>query len=292
MTTSLIKGLSWAVVLFTLSGCEFVSFEAPVDMTPSSSEPGDGGATTGPAPLYPFRPGSIWQYDVTGLDGSKSRKFVAIDKVPVMVGGTGDHQNDMAYGVRTSAAPGGQASLVTMQAQVGNQIVNWREQQMDGFNQVTVDINWSPQQVEIDQSTEHTRVGASWQESYTELIRPTGLPIQTLNQNQVWKVVREEVLTLPMVATPFQTIVFQKTLATGGTPPSDAGSTVAGKVGDAGIGRPMLTGSDSPQADGDGGGDGGATMMPKTTWWSRGYGKVKEAGGGEPTEELSGLELH
>jgi hypothetical protein len=31
--------------------------------------------------------------------------------------------------------------------------------------------------------------------------------------------------------------------------------------------------------------------MPKTLWYARGYGRVKEAGGNEPTEELSGLDL-
>jgi hypothetical protein len=32
--------------------------------------------------------------------------------------------------------------------------------------------------------------------------------------------------------------------------------------------------------------------MPKTLWYARSYGKVKEAGGNQPTEELVGLELH
>jgi hypothetical protein len=31
--------------------------------------------------------------------------------------------------------------------------------------------------------------------------------------------------------------------------------------------------------------------MPKTLWYARGIGKVKEAGGGQPTEDLSGLEF-
>jgi hypothetical protein len=39
--------------------------------------------------------------------------------------------------------------------------------------------------------------------------------------------------------------------------------------------------------------DGGTGLpnIPKTLWYARGYGKVKEAGGGQPTEELSGLKL-
>jgi hypothetical protein len=286
MTTSLIKALPLAVALLTAaSGCELIDFDAPVELPPSDLDPVDGAPPSGPAPLYPFRPGSIWQYTVTGLDGSVGLKFVAIDKQPVMVGGTGPHQLDMAYPVRTSGSRGGQAWLVTLQQKVGDQIVNWREETFDQQGQMTLDVNWEPQQLEIDQSNERTRLGASWLESYTEVIRPSGFPPQTVKQSETWNVVRQEMLHLPGIPTPFQTIVFQKSVATGGgpgVPPSDAG-----KVGDAGAGRPMLpyrSGSEAEAVD-------AGAMMPKTLWWARGYGKVKEAGGGQPTEELSGLEL-
>jgi hypothetical protein len=282
MTTSLIKALPLAVALLTAaSGCELVNFDAPIELPPSDLDPVDGAPPSGAAPLYPFRPGSIWQYTVTGLDGSVSRKFVSIDKQPVMVGGNGPHQLDMAYPVRTSGSVGGQAWLVTLQQKVGDQIVNWREETFDQQGQMTVDVSWEPQQLEIDQSNERTRLGASWLESYTEVIRPSGFPPQTVKQSETWSVVRQEVLELPGIPTPFQTIVFQKSVATGMPPAPDAG-----KVGDAGAGRPML-----PYQSGSEAVDAGP-MMRKTLWWARGYGKVKEAGGGEPTEELSGLELH
>ena len=61
----------------------------------------------------------------------------------------------------------------------------------------------------------------------------------------------------------------------------------SGKTADAGVARPMLT------APVNAGVDGGSVLpnIPKTLWYARGFGKVKEAGGGEPTEELSGLQL-
>ena len=285
MMMPLSKAVPLALLLLTaVTGCEFVNFDSPIEVPPFNPDPGDGSTPTGPAPLYPFRPGSIWQYDVTGLDGSKSRKYVAIDKNQVMVGGNGPHQTDMAYPVRTSGAVGGPAWLVTLQQKVGDQIVNWREETFDQQGQMTLDVNWEPQQLEVDQSNERTRAGASWIESYTEVIRPSGLPPQTLKQNEKWTVVGQELLTLPGIVMQFQTIVFQKTA--GGAPPSDAGlpPNDAGKS-DVIVVPPTLTAPSESEADG------GTAMLPKTLWWARGYGKVKEAGGGQPTEELSGLEL-
>src|SRR5262245_65929281 len=127
MMTCLSKALPLAVLLAATSGCEMINFEQPVELPPPVVDTGDG-AVTGPAPLYPFRPGSIWQYDVTNLDGSKGRKYVAIDKQTVMVGGNGPHQLDQAYPVRTSGAVSGQAWLVTMPQKVGNKIVKRQQE--------------------------------------------------------------------------------------------------------------------------------------------------------------------
>jgi hypothetical protein len=293
MTSSLMKGLPLAVFLLTAaSGCELINFDAAVDLPPSYPDPGDGAPPSGPAPLYPFRPGSIWQYDVTGLDGSMSRKYVTIDKQAIMVGGGGDHQLEMAYPVKTSAAVGGLAWLITMQQKVGDQIVNYRESTFDQYGQMLVDTNWEPQQLEIDQSNERTRTGVSWLESYTEVVKPAGFPAKVVTQNETWTVVGQELLTLPNIKQPFQTIVYQKTIAAGTGGTNDAGRPAAdaGTTGDGGVRPPMLTSPSESAADG-GGGDGGVSL-PKTMWWARGYGKVKESGGGQPTEELGGLELH
>ena len=92
MITTLIKTVPLAVVLLAASGCEFIDFDAPADPGAPPDDNHDAGGVVGPAPLYPFRPGSVWQYDVTALDGTKSRKVVSIDKTPVMVGGNGEHQ--------------------------------------------------------------------------------------------------------------------------------------------------------------------------------------------------------
>jgi hypothetical protein len=292
MTTALIRTLPLAVFLLAAtSGCEFIDFERPIDPLgpPSGIDPGDGGFG-GPAPLYPFRPGSTWQYTVTALDGSQTRKFVSIDKAPVMVGGIGAHQLEMAYPVRTSGTPGGQAYFLRWQQAVGDQIVNYREATLNQWDQMVVDINWDPQQLEIDQSSERTRVGASWAEIYKGDVRHLGGMVSQLKRNETWKVVGQEVLPLPGIPTPFQTIVFQKsdtqTPSDAGAP-SDAGRADTGSppVGDGGTRPPPVLTSPWSEAV-----DGGA-MMPKTLWYARGYGKVKEAGGGEPTEELSGLEL-
>ena len=289
MTSPLIRKLPLAVFLLTVaSGCELIQFDAPIEPPPPSDlEPGDGGGPRGPAPLYPFRPGSTWQYTVTQLDGSTSLKFVTIDTKQVMVGGVGEHQLDMAYPVRTSAAPGGPANSLIMQQAVGDQIVNWREETFDHFGQMVLDVNFEPQQLEVDQSAERTRMGASWLDTYTAVIRPLGGFPSTVKTSEKWTVVAHELLTLPGIATPFQTIVFQKSEATA---PTDAGTATdggadGGKLGDGGIRPPMLTGQTWSEAVDAG------VMIPKTLWYARGYGKVKEAGGGQATEELSGLEL-
>jgi len=288
MTTTLIKTLPLAVtLLLAVSGCEFISFDAPMEPIAPPDTNVDGGGPAGPEPLYPFRPGAIWQYDVTGLDGSKSTKWVAMDKKPVMVMGTGLHQLDMAYPVRTTVSGGGSSSVVRFQQAVGDQIVNWREQVFDVQAQMVVDANLEPQQLEVDQSTERTRTGASWVESYTKTSFPIGGTPTTVKENEAWTVVGEEMVTLPAIADKvFATIVFQKTPTTGGGGGggTDAGASDAGKS-DAGVSRPMLTGQTWSEAA-----DSGAAI-PKTLWFARGIGKVKEAGGGQPTEELSGLEF-
>ena len=292
MTTALIKTLTLGVFLFAASGCEFIDFDRPIDpLTPPDDGLLDAGPG-GPQPLYPFRPGSTWQYTVTGLDGSQGIKFVSIDKQQVMVGGIGEHQLDMAYPVLTTSKPGGQAYHIRWQQAVGDQIVNYREATLNDWNQMIVDINWDPQQLEIDQSNERTRVGASWAEAYKGDVRHLGGTVSQLKRNETWKVVRQELLALPNIPTPFQTIVFQKsdTPSTGG---SDAGAPDAADaakppMADSGTRPPMVTGEVwNEQVDGGG----TNPNMPKTLWYARGYGKVKEAGGGEPTEELSGLEL-
>jgi hypothetical protein len=290
MTTTLIKTLPLAVTLLLVaSGCEFIDFSSPMEpLGPPGTESDAGGGPVGPQPLYPFRPGAIWQYAVTGLDGSMSTKWVAMDKKPVMTGGTGLHQLDMAYPVRTTVSGGGSSSLVRLQQAVGDQIVNWREETFDQQGQLLVDSSWEPQQLEVDQSTERTRTGASWLESYTKISFPIGGIPTTVKQNETWSVVGEEIVTLPAIANQtFPCIVFQKTAGTGGTGGGggDAGTGSDAGKSDAGISRPMLTGQTWSEAA-----DSGA-VMPKTLWFARGVGKVKEAGGGQPTEELSGLEF-
>jgi len=274
MTTTLNKTLPLAVtLLLAVSGCEFISFDSPMEAI-APPDPGlDGGGPAGPPPLYPFRPGAIWQYDVTGLDGSKSTKWVAMDKKPVMVMGTGLHQLDMAYPVRTTVSGGGSSSVVRFQQAVGDQIVNWREQVFDAQAQLLVDTNLEPQQLEVDQSTERTRAGASWVESYTKTSFPIGGTPVTVKQNEAWTVVGEEIVTLPAIADKtFPAVVFQKTAATGGGGGggTDAGASDAGKT-DGGSRPPTLTWSEAV--------DSGAAI-PKTLWYARGIGKVKEAGGG------------
>ncbi|MET0593056.1 MAG: hypothetical protein ABW133_10175 [Polyangiaceae bacterium] len=282
--TPLSKTLPLAVVLLTaLSGCELLNYDAGLEPPAEDGINPDGGAPTGPAPLYPFRPGAVWQYLVTNADGTTNIKTVEIDTKEVMVGGNGPHQNDMAFSVRTSY-DGRPPSQVKMQQVVGNQVYNWREQTLDPQSQwiVLLDISWEPQQLEIDQSSDHTRTGATWVDSYLEVQRPLGAVPTTVKLNERWTVMGEEMVKLPTVADrTFQCIVFQKVATTGGT--GDGGTT-----GDAGVVRPMLTAPSYNTA-----GDAGSAIpnIPKTLWYARGFGKIKEAGGGEPTEELSGLKL-
>jgi hypothetical protein len=286
--TPLNKILPLAIALLTAaSGCELINYDAALE--PPSDDPGfdpDGGPSTGPAPLYPFKPGGVWQYLVTNADGSTTIKTVEIDTKQVMVGGNGPHQVDMAYAVRTSY-DGRSPSSVKMMQVMGNQIVSWREQQLDPQSNWIVlrDVDWEPQQLEIDQSNERTRAGASWTETYTQVSRPLGSVPTTVKLNERWTVMGEEMLTLPTVKDrTFKCVVFQRVPTVGGG--IDAGAD-AGKTADAGVARPMLT------APVNAGVDGGSVLpnIPKTLWYARGFGKVKEAGGGEPTEELSGLQL-
>jgi hypothetical protein len=277
-----LKTLPLAIALLTAaSGCELLSYDAGLDPAEDFTPNPDGAPPVGSAPLYPFTPGGIWQYTITNADGSTHLKTVAIDAKPVMVGGTGPHQLDMAYAVRTSY-DGRPPSITTMQQAVGDQIVNWREQTFDPQGQLVVEVSWDPQQLEVDQSKDRTRAGASWQEKYLEVTRPYGgIAPTTVTLNETWTMKGEETLTLPGVGMSFPCLVFQRTAMTGGgSSVGDGGTPV-----DAGVSRPMLTGQGAV--------DGGAGLpnIPKTLWYARGYGKVKEAGGGQPTEELSALRL-
>lgn len=284
MTTTLTKTLPLAVfLLMAPSGCELINFEAPLDTPPPADILDGDGGVVGLPPLYPFRPGAVWQYEVTELNGAKSTKWVTMDKKPVMTQGTGIHQLDMSYPVRTTFSGGERSSIVRFQQSVGDQIVNWREEIFDIQGLLVVDTNLEPQQLEVDQSKERTRPGVSWRESYTRTSFPIGGIPTTVKRDETWSVVGEEMLTLPApVNQTLATIVFQKTPGTGG---GDAGTgTDAGKT-DAGVSRPMLTGpSWSEQAD-------SGVAIPKTLWYARNVGKVKESGGGEPTEMLTGLEF-
>jgi hypothetical protein len=285
MTSSLIKTLPLAAfLLVAASGCEFVGLDEGI--APPSNDPitGDGGGPMGPAPLYPFKPGGVWQYQITYPDGHKGEKTVTIDAKMRQVGGVGEHQLDMAYAVRTSID--GMPAIVTMQQAVGDKIVNWREQTLDQWGSQVLDVNYEPQQLEVDNSAEKARAGVTWQESYSEQRLVAGGMVSLVKQNETWTVVGQEMLTLPnQPDKTYATLVFQKVVTTGTGPVGDGGMPPAGDAGDAGPGgKPPTIAPSWNQAD-------DAGTLPKTLWYSRGLGKLKEAGGGQATEELIGLQL-
>ena len=284
--TALIKTLPLSVCLLAVtSGCELLNYDEGIAPPLDDGIYGEGGPPAA-APLFPFKPGNAWQYSVTGLDGSKSTKTVRIDPKKVMVGGNGYHQLDMAYPVRISDALGPD-HIVTLQDMVGDRVLSYREQVFDQQRQMVLDVDWEPHQLEVDQSVERTRPGTSWMEHYIEVARPSGGIPTTVRQAEGWTVVGREPLTLPGIAITFDTVVYQKGAVP--NPPPDGGGSGpadAGKSGDGGVLRPMLTQGQTWSEAADSG-----VPLPKTLWFARGYGKVKEAGGGQPTEELTGLEL-
>ncbi len=154
---NVIKGILPAMLLWA-AGC-------------GSSSPGTVPAGTGP--WVPLTVGSRWTYQVTEADGTVRSKVQGVmGSVPV--GGTGPFQDTMAFRLVTGTSYGDKMGDVSFQAVVDSRLVRFRELSIDaGSGKLKNETFWDPPKLRVDDTMEHTVIGAKWPESYTEHVLDT-----------------------------------------------------------------------------------------------------------------------
>jgi len=130
-------------------------------------DPGDGGPRPDAPPLaqryLPIAEGATWTYLVTPIGmpaENKSQTIGAPEPVP-------DRTDVMAFHVLTEKIDG---TTESWQADAGDRVVRYRERSYDAVGTLTSDEVYTPFKLRLDEAAEHTRVGASWSETYLEAI--------------------------------------------------------------------------------------------------------------------------
>lgn len=127
-----------------------------------SNADGDGGSVGGR--YLPMAVGTIWTYDVTDLGSGQKASKTSTVEAEEDVGEK--HAGVIAFRVRTEKLDG---ITVSWQEDAGWGILRHREQSFDLAEVMTSEEWYEPYKVRIDESAEHTSVGAAWTEEYVEL---------------------------------------------------------------------------------------------------------------------------
>ncbi len=151
------------------------------------------------APYFPFKVGNSWTYRVTDpATQVMSMKTNIVERME-KVDGTGPNAAKIALVVKTIKTETRSGRLrtdwvVSWQGFEGTALVRYREQ---GYTPVFGDLSpsrityeawWDKWQMRFDESTDHTKVDATWTEGYDEFQQPTGFAAGSTNETDVWKV--------------------------------------------------------------------------------------------------------
>lgn len=129
---------------------------------------------------FPLRTGGSWTFQVVDDNGttSKTQTVGALEDVGGQKAGT------MAYRL-TTQKPGGM--VISWQEDTGTAVVRHREQDLAGATQT--DEYYTPFHTRVDESAEHTVEGASWTETYMELVTDMATGAQTMTtKTDTWMV--------------------------------------------------------------------------------------------------------
>lgn len=257
------------ILLISLAGSLPLSLACGSDAPPPGS--GDGGPkATGP--ILPWNVGNRWTYRVTDSAGVTTKETTIEEEETV--GGTGPNADKRAYRVVTKKQDGADQTI-SWQVDEGDTVIRYREQAFSAStDELEQEEYWEPSKLHVDGTEEHTTAGARWLLTYKEFKIDIGPPTGGA------------AATGGAGGGP----------STGGAPASGGTSGSGGTVTEAeardlwsvdGVGEqvtvPYGTFGDCIIFQKVGG------SQPKTYWYVRGVGKVKETG--SQTEELVSYEL-
>ena len=139
---------------------------------------------------FPLRTGASWTYQVVDNNGttSKTQSVGALEDVGGQKAGT------MAYRM-TTMKPGGM--VLSWQADTGSAVVRHREQDLAGATHT--DEFYTPYHTRVDESAAHIVEGATWPETYTELVTDMATGAQTMaEKTDTWVVeATEDAVAVP-----------------------------------------------------------------------------------------------
>lgn len=177
----------------------------------AGSQAGSGGMPAGEGSFFPLATGNTWTFQVTEAGIVTTKVQTIGDLEPV--GGTGPNKDAMAYRAVTEKADGGDMT-VSWQIEVDGKNVRYREQSyMASTGDLELEEHWDPYKLRVDDAEEHTIVGATWTETYSETKLPVGMAPSTVMASDTWRVIAvDEEVQVP--AGTFDALVIDKTGAT------------------------------------------------------------------------------
>ncbi len=137
----------------------------------------------------PLRPGLSWTYRVSDSAGvtEKTQTVGALEDVGGTKAGT------MAYRLTTVKAGG---TVVSWQEDRGDSVRRHKELDMAGGSQTTE--LYEPSRLRLDESAAHLVAGASWMESYSEIVTDATMVTTTTAKTEQWRIeIAEETVIVP-----------------------------------------------------------------------------------------------
>jgi hypothetical protein len=191
---SLVRGALAALLCASLAGCGDEIAPATPDAAPVATL--DAGACATPARLrlLPLAVGSTWSYQVTAGAGAapvlKQNPVEAYEDVGGRKAGT------QAFRIRTEKTDG---ATVSWQEDRCDGVERHREQAFSLASALTDEQFYQPSKPRVDETAEHTTLGASWTSAYTEVtVDPATGAETTKTKVETWTVEAvDEPVTVP-----------------------------------------------------------------------------------------------
>ena len=157
----------------------------------ADDDAGGGGPEACPdGPLLPMAVGNTWTYRVVDAVGGVTTKTTTVEGME-LVGGSGPNASKTAFRVTTMKASGSVTDLTESWQDVlaDGSVVRYRELgYSSGTTQVNTEDVWDPYKLRVDQSPEHTTIGAAWNEQYLETKTQNGITTAPAARNDGWVV--------------------------------------------------------------------------------------------------------
>jgi hypothetical protein len=156
--------------------------------------------------FLPLVTGATWTFRITdpstGATEDKVNTVGPLEDVGGLKAGT------MAFKITTEKLDG---STVSWQAIVGDTVVRHKEQTFDLAGAMTREEWYDPYKLRIDGSAEHTVQGATYVQSYNELVTGVAMPVA---KSETWEVIGvDQPVTVP--AGTFNALVVRRTAGAG-----------------------------------------------------------------------------